>query len=272
MVWDDSYSKLQKIPKYFLMESLRKMSQGDLTVELLAKIDKRDPDSIREIHDFATFTTGSMSLPRPALVKTVCQNMFLHRAAAAGNLLHGWTERAVKPDGTIDWAAGGAYTVEFDANGQATRLTHVGGDIYEFQASDGIITKGLACFSDVMRHHSAELRLGKCRIVCHELFPKGAGGNKMWNHKGLELAKLASDLADNIVQTVPPPLPAIEDDPAAHVAIVPYTREAESPAASKRQAAADSLASNAKERRQETAKKRARPQGDIAGRKKIVKV
>lgn len=277
LAWDDSCAKLQTIPKYFLMDNLRVMSKSELIIDLLAKMGKRDPDVMRDIHDFATFTSGSMSLPRPALVKSVCNQMFLERAAAAGNLLHGWAARAVQPDGSVNWQVGGAYTLAFAPSGLATHLHHIGGDSYEFQESDGAIMKSIASFTDIMRHHTAELRLGRCRLVCYDLFPKGLGGNKLWNHKGTELNNLAADIA---VRSMGGPsaalqMPALTDGAVDdESAIVPFVAEAPpSPdGGKKREAAAESLANNAKERRQEAAKKRAKPSGDMAGRKKVVKI
>lgn len=249
--WDDSYAKLQKIPKYWLMENISIMSKKKLTIDFLGRVDKKDPTAIRDIHDFGTWTRGQWTLPRSAIVKAVCREMFLQRHTEGGSLLADWAENEeyFTEDYTVDWAKHGAYRLEFDDSGIAVRMTHAsGGQPYAFTAEDGQWKKGSVAVLSAMHHHTAQLKQGNSVFTCADAFPRGSGGNRMWNTKGAELLKLANDIA------------------AAHAAAAASAASSSSAgpmlciADRDAQSAADQVAQNERDRRTEAARQR-RPTG-----------
>lgn len=260
LFWDDSYSKLQKIPKYFLMENLRQMSGGELTIPMLTKADKRDADAIRDLHDFGTYTSGGMLLPRAALEKSVCREMFLRRHEQGGSLLRGFAKKAIAADGTIRWEIAGAYMFTFNEAGKAETLRRASGVTHTLTDEDGIFRRGSVSITDIAKHHSAEIRVGRSHLACWELFTKGDGPNRMFNEKGKELTALAEE----IVAQRDAPDRGLPSGSASTQARVSAAQDSAYEAIGK-------LEKNVKERRAAAARKR-KPQGEIASRKKVIKV
>lgn len=123
-----SFTTLAKLPADWYCSWIVHESQGLCTKDMLTDIQLRDPDALRRIFDFLTVTTVSTAWPLAAHDRAVLQRMFSHRATDVGDRIRGWFQRALRPDGSVDWQEGGPYTIEFDPiSRRAIAVRHISG-------------------------------------------------------------------------------------------------------------------------------------------------
>lgn len=249
--WDSSYTRLGKLPKYWLGENLILMSKKELTPEDIKAIDRADGDALRRLHDMATFTTASTALPKDALNKVVCRRMLVSRAEQCGDLMVGWKAIALK-GGTLDELAGGTHTIAWE-EGKAKCLKHISGDTVEFDDSVNWNIKK-AMIQDNLHHHTASLKQGMSEVLCYKCFPVGRGSNRFRNKKGDELKAIVAAevrmLADDKDAGKPPALTPIKDSEGTTMS--------------------EMLTDNLATRRAQAAKKRAGPSGAMSKKRTVV--
>lgn len=116
--------------------------------DMLNRIDAKDDAAIDMIFSLVTQSTPELALPRVCLVKATCKSLFEERAQLLGDRWKGWVVKAVRPDGTINWALGGPYTIDWDGEGaaaKAVKIKYINGDTCDVPA-----------FLNVMRDFTCE--------------------------------------------------------------------------------------------------------------------
>ena len=82
-MWDDSYARLYKLPKYWLANLICKFS--DLSSEDMDMMDSCDPQAVRHVFEFFMQVKMSDQLPRPMLDKAICAETLVERAKQVGS-------------------------------------------------------------------------------------------------------------------------------------------------------------------------------------------
>lgn len=171
-LWDDSYTKIWRLPKYFFVAVMIRIS--DLTQQELDLIDGKDADAIRLLADSWFQLRQSDALPAQLLNKKLCFAVFIERAKQVGDRARGWKGVALSGDGSIDWRAGGSYEFEFrETDGVLLSITHRGSKMKKNVEFDGV-TRAWT-LHDPCHEMLTELKCGAKRMHIASLFDEGTG-------------------------------------------------------------------------------------------------
>lgn len=110
--WDDNYTKMWRLPKYFFVGVLVRIS--DLTTDDLDRIDSQDGDLLRNICDGFFQIKQSDVLPPQLKHKRLCFAVFKERALQCGLRFTTWKTECLNADGTINHWAAGPYRFRFN--------------------------------------------------------------------------------------------------------------------------------------------------------------
>lgn len=99
--------------------------------EKLELIDKASSESLNHLFDYTCGAYGSMPLPRPALHKQVCDEMFWQRSQALSRVSVERFDKLLKQDYTFDWVPQGAFRSSTDQHGDIV-LVHCDGKLSVF--------------------------------------------------------------------------------------------------------------------------------------------
>jgi hypothetical protein len=118
-----TYCKVKYLPKYWMAAFLRQAC--GFPKALLDNIDHSDSDTgIKHTFEFICQVDGFDSIPASMLDKVERCHVFCVRTALVCRV-KGWMSQHVKADGRINWAAAGAYIVEWEGE-RAVGVMHRG--------------------------------------------------------------------------------------------------------------------------------------------------
>lgn len=191
--WDDSYTKLWRLPKYFFVAVMIKTS--DLTREDLDRIDGKDSGAIRLMADMILQMKQQDPLPAQLLDKDLCFSVFCERVRQIGERAKDWKLEAVRSDGTIDWMAGGAYRLIWDTDDtKVMQIEHRGSKLRVDVAAENITREWT--LSDPCHEMLTEFKFKAKRIQVHQLFDDGLGPHQWHIDDAAPPSKRKNSFAD----------------------------------------------------------------------------
>lgn len=173
--WGSDVKNLMKLPSHWMSQWLVDASKGDLVQKDMEKIVEVDPQAPATMFHFATQTKPGHKLPDLCLEKQVCCRVFFQRARLLSHRLTGWKAKALNKDGSLNWGAGGCFTLEFD-EGRAVAIHHVSGDSATIP-NHVHITKDFSLV-DNWSDSCAAVKLHPSVYLCKDLFDAKAGPHK----------------------------------------------------------------------------------------------
>ena len=213
-VWDDSYARIYKIPKYWLANLICKFT--DISKGEVDLMDAHDSDSVKAVFEFFMQLKSSDPLPRTMLDKSVCAEAFIKRAEQVGNRWKGWKAKAFNSEtGAVDWKDGGAYIITFSKEGIAQTVTHVGTSISK-KLSEKIPVTREWVIKDNAHDMDAMISLEGTHKYLHEYFDAGEGPHLHKTTKQQNTFKELATLTANRFKNIKDALQAtlVEEDTA----------------------------------------------------------
>lgn len=198
--WPHTYTKVGRLPKYWKAALHTEVSQGQLSQEVLNKVDAKDEAAIEMIFGLVTQTSADVFLPRICLVKATCKRFFQDRISDLGKRQMGWAKKAIRNDFTIDWQAGCAYALKWESsepNAKATGVAYINGDAAEIPTYLNVTKK----FHMEQPHKDMEARLvnGAFGFNLADLFKPAGNGPRKFAITGKEKDKKDSANPWNIL-------------------------------------------------------------------------
>lgn len=188
--WPSTYTKVGRLPKYWKAALIADASGGEMSKELLSKVDSKDEQAIEMMFSLFTQTILEVYLPRLCLVKATCKRFFEARHKDCGSRMRGWAKKAIRDDGTIDWVAGCPYQLLWATGAEdakATQVEHISGDIADLPPYLSV-TRAFKCESP---HRDMEARLAKDNFAfsLSDLFKEDLSGPWKFRMSGKEKDK-----------------------------------------------------------------------------------
>jgi len=173
--WSDQYTKLYRLPKSWKASQLIRISQGDLTTEIIKKIDNKDLDAITTLWYMVHQVNPTDDLHPVLLNKAWNDELWDARAAQVGNYLKDWVAQSVNAEGNIDWKHGACYKVIFIGD-RAAKIKHIGGDEYDVPSTTHIGKD----FSMLYPHDhvKCQLQSGILKVDMADCFGVGTGPHR----------------------------------------------------------------------------------------------
>lgn len=196
--FDEDWHTLARIPKHWLAEWICANSFGTISKDLLNKVDIKHGDNIRNMFSFFTGTRPTHPLHRELLNKAVAARTFARRAQALGNRARGFKAQCMNADGSINWAVGGCFKLQFNEQGIANKVIHCSGAEYVPEQHQ-VITKQFS-LQDPYYDGGAIAKLGSTEHKLATFFEQGVGPNAVvMTRKAQELQDLAKECASELM-------------------------------------------------------------------------
>lgn len=123
-MWDDSYHKFGKLPRYWLGNLLVKFT--NFTESDILKLERHDSDNVRHVFEFLLAIDSNSPLPAPMLNKRVFGEACIARAKIVRRHETFKATAYNQREGSINWSKMWAYSLEFDEAGWLKACTHTG--------------------------------------------------------------------------------------------------------------------------------------------------
>lgn len=123
----NTYTRFRLIPKYFKWSWIQKQCPL-FTAEVIEKVDYSDPDGCNQVFEFGTGRHASSRVP-PVCWNRLIMSMTLTKIyeLRGKRFTKEWFEQLVQVDGTLNWAAAGAWKPAAKYSGVVKVVEHVSG-------------------------------------------------------------------------------------------------------------------------------------------------